>query len=108
MTKIYYVDKKSRLEAMMTISFRSKLNWLEEGLSILSWNYCFVSESDLSDLKEIYSYFKKWKGNSNSKKIGHCGISLGDIIFLENEAWMVVGIGFQKIPNALLEKISLQ
>ena len=108
MSKIFYVDKSSRLEAMMTISFRNKINWIEEGLSILSWNYCFVSDTDINDLKEVYSFFRKWKGNKLSKDCGHCGISLGDIILLENQAWMVVGAGFQKIPSVLFEKIKLK
>lgn len=108
MSKIFYIDKSSRLEAMMTISFRNKINWLEEGLSILSWNYCFVSDTDINDLKEVYSYFRKWKGNKLSKDCGHCGISLGDIILLENQAWVVVGAGFQKIPSVLFEKIKLK
>ena len=108
MNKIYYISQKNRLEAMMTISFKSRMNWLEEGLSILSWEYSFVSETELSDLKEIYSFFKKWNGNENSKKISRSTICLGDIIAFENEWWIVVGTGFQKIPQALCEKINLK
>ena len=108
MNKIYYVSQKNRLEAMMTISFKNRINWLEEGLSILSWNYSYISDTNLEDLKEIYSFFRKWKGNSNSRKNGHQQIALGDIIVTEECGWIVVGTGFQKIPNALFEKINLQ
>ena len=108
MSKIFYIDKTSRLEAMMTISFRNKINWVEEGLSILSWNYSFISDTEFNDLKEVYSFFRKWKGNKLSKECGHCSISLGDIILLENQAWMVVGAGFQKIPSVLFEKINIE
>ena len=108
MSKVYYVSQKNRLEAMTTISFKSRINWLEEGLSILSWNYSFISDTELENLRDVYSYFRKWKGNSNSKKNGHTGISLGDIIATEGSGWIVVGTGFQKIPNALFEKLNLQ
>lgn len=74
----------------------------------MSWDYCFVSDTELIDLKEIYSFFRKWKGNSNSRKTGHCGMSLGDIIVLENECWIVVGTGFQKVPETLYKKINFK
>ena len=108
MNKIYYIDQKNRLEAMTTISFKSRINWLEEGLSILSWNYSFISDTNINDMREIYSFFKKWNGNSVAKKIGRMSISLGDIIVFEDEGWIVMGTGFQKIPNALFEKINLK
>lgn len=108
MNKIYYVNQKNRLEAMTTISFKSRINWLEEGLSILSWDYSFISDTEIEDLKDIYSYFRKWKGNACSKKNGHQQISLGDIIITGEGGWIVVGAGFQKIPNALFEKLNLQ
>lgn len=108
MNKIYYVSQKNRLEAMTTISFKSRINWLEEGLSILSWDYCLISDTELEDLKDIYSYFRRWKGNSNSKKSGHIGISLGDVIVTGECGWIIVGTGFQKIPNALFEKLNLK
>ena len=108
MNKMYYINQKNRLEAMTTISFKRRIDWLEEGLSILSWNYSFVSETELDDLREIYSFFRKWKGNQNTKKIGRHTVSLGDIIITGDEGWVVVGTGFQKIPKALLEKINFQ
>lgn len=108
MNKVYYINQKNRLESMMTISFKNRINWLEEGLSILSWSYSYISDTELEDLKDIYSFFRKWKGNSNSKKNGRQQIALGDIIVNGDGCWIVVGTGFQKIPNALFEKINLQ
>jgi hypothetical protein len=108
MSKIFYIDRENKLEATMTISFKSRIDWLEEGLSLLSWKYHFVSESETDDLKMNYLQFRKWKGNSKSKKSGHLSISIGDIIEIgDGTAWIVVSSGWQKIPKALYEKINI-
>jgi hypothetical protein len=108
MSKIYYIDLENKLEATMTISFKSRIDWLEEGLSILSWKYHFISESETDDLKENYLKFRKWRGNSKSKKCGHSSMSIGDIVEIsDGTAWIVVSSGWQRIPRALYEKINI-
>lgn len=106
MAKIYYISKEDRLEALTTLSFKRTINWLEEGMSLLSWNYSFVLKTELEMLPEIYNKLRRWKGNVKTKKNGHYIITVGDIIENTSGAWIVVGSGFQKIPDIIWEKLN--
>lgn len=107
MNKIYFISKKNRLEALMTISFKRKINWVEEGLSILSWEYYFIANSKIDDLKENYKKYRKWNGNEKTKKVGHNTMSIGDVIETQDgEAWIVIGSGWQKIPKIIWNKVN--
>lgn len=105
MSEIYYVESPYFKEAIMTLAFRSKVNWLEEGMSLLSWKYKKVSDYNSGNLKSIYSYHKSWNGNGKTKVAGHRSISIGDIIVIEGNAKLATGGGWVSIPIAIWNKI---
>ena len=105
MSEIYYVQKPYFKEAIRTFAFRNKINWLEEGMSVLSWKYNKVSNTDVSELNKIYSNYRAWDGNKSSRIAGHRSISIGDIIVVGNNARIVIGGGFEIIPDIVWKKI---
>lgn len=104
MSDIYYVKSPYFREAITTFAFRRKVNWLEEGMSLLSWKYKKVSSSSAVDLNKIYSYCQCWNGNKNTKIAGHRSISIGDIVVLEGNAKLITGGGWVAIPDTIWNK----
>ena len=95
MTEIYFVQKSYLKEAIVTFSFKKKVDWLEEGLSILSWKYNKVGETEKLDFDEIYNDYKicDYKNRYRS-------INVGDMIFDgsdENTSKTVTG-RLQRLP----------
>lgn len=104
MSKIYFIDKKYFREAIQTFAFRKKVNWTEEGMSILSWKYRLVTETQDIDLNKIYNRYKVWDGNKLARIAGHRTITIGDIIVIGSNARIVIGGGFEIIPPIMWKK----
>lgn len=104
-TKVYYVDHTNFQEAMLTFAFRSKVDWLEEGMSIASWQYTKVASLDAVQLPDVVKYLHTWNGNPKSKVAGHRVVSVGDVIVVGSNAWMVLGRGWALIPNVLWKRV---
>lgn len=104
-SQVYFITKPHFLEALMTLSFRRKVNWLEEGLSLVSWEYKKVAASPQFDINVLYKEFKSWDGNEQSAAAGHRSISVGDVILNGSNPYLVVGGGWVVIPNEIWNRV---
>lgn len=104
-TEIYFVDVNHYKEALLTFSFRNTVNWLEEGLSLVSWNYIKVAETKKTLLEDVYDKYRQWNGNAKSKLAGHTTVTVGDIIVINGEANLIIGGGWEEIPESIWNKI---
>ena len=102
--KIFYIDKSNRIEAIMLCSFKRRINWVENGLGIVTWKYYFTRDMEAESLSEVYHKLKKLMFDKR-KKVNHRPIGLGDIICVNDEFWIITTAGFQKIPEILTKKI---
>lgn len=105
LSQVYFITKPYFLEALTTFSFRSKVNWIEEGMSLLSWKYQKVSDSSIQDLDQVYKFFKNWDGNDSSLSAGHRSISVGDIVLSGDKPYLVIGGGWVAIPQQIWKRI---
>jgi len=103
---VYFVEKPFFKEAIMTLAFKDKVNWLEEGMSLMSWEYRKIAKVDEINPDKIYHQFKRWKGNKRAHKAGHRTISIGDIIITGANVRIVTGKGWEKVPDIIWKKIS--
>jgi len=97
--QIYYITKPFFEEAMLLCSFKNKLNWQEEGSSLMSWKYQKVSETKCIDLNKIYKYYKGWNGNRHTRLAGHRSITVGDIVVIGDNVRLITGMGWLTIPT---------
>ena len=104
-SNIYYIEKPFFREAMMLLAFNKQIDWLEDGMSLMSWTYKKVASTTEVDPDKIYYKFKRWSGNKRAKKAGHRTISIGDIVELEDGVKIVTGTGWLKIPDVVWNKI---
>ena len=102
--QIYFITKQYRIEAMMLCSFASRIDWVNNGLKIVSWEYQKGPLAFEKSLSDVYNNYKKISFNKKNKAVVR-GINVGDVICLENEAWIITTCGFAKIPNILWDKI---
>lgn len=102
---VFYVDRGSLREAVMTFSFRKTVNWLEEGMSLMSWKYHLVAYTPEYDLERIYRIFKKWDGNAKSLAAGHRGITIGDIVLIGENPYLLIGGGWSIVPASIWSRI---
>ena len=91
--KVFYVDKSNRVEAIMLCSFKNRINWVENGLGIVTWSYNFSDEIEANSLSEVYNRLKKISFDKR-RKINNRTIGFGDIICFEDEGWIVTSNGF--------------
>ena len=104
-SNVYFVKKPYFREAMMLLAFNKNIDWLEDGMSLMSWEYKKVATTKEVDPDKIYSSFKKWNGNKKARIAGHRTISIGDIVEIGDNVRVVTGSGWVKIPDIVWEKI---
>lgn len=102
--EIYYVNKENRIECMLIFSLMKKIDWCEQGLKIVDWKYNKITSGDAENLNQI---FKKHSilNIDHRKKKQLRSINIGDIIFFDEEPYIISSFGFRRIPNILWEKI---
>ena len=104
-SNIYFVKKPYFREAIMLLAFNRNIDWLEDGMSLMSWEYKKVATTKEVDPDKIYNSFKRWKGNSKAKQAGHRAIFIGDILEIGDNVRVATGSGWKKIPDIVWEKI---
>ena len=104
-TQVFYVSRPFFREAMTTFALRSRVNWLEEGMSLLSWKYVKVAELDNVDIDGVCSHLQKWAGNSKSKYAGHRSFMIGDVIKCGDNVWMALGRGWSLVPEVIWKRV---
>lgn len=102
--EIYYVDKKSRIECMLIFSLMKKIDWCEDGLKIVTWEYTKIAEGNADNLNQIFKKHSILNIDHRKKKQTR-SINIGDIIFFDEEPWIISSFGFRKIPDILWKKI---
>lgn len=102
--KLYFVDKSSRLQAMLVCSLRRRIDWCEDGLKLVTWNYNCVGQGEAENLNQIFKKYSKLNIDKRKKKQTRT-INLADIIYFDGEAWIVFAFGFKRIPDILWKKI---
>ena len=104
-TQVYFIDKPFFQEAMMLCAFKNKLNWLEEGMSLLSWEYKLVAETKEADINKVCKHFKDWNGNKKSRVAGHRALTVGDIIVSGENVRLLMGRGWLTIPACIWKEV---
>lgn len=105
--QVYYIGKEHRIQAMMMCSFTEKINWVQKGLGIASWNYNFEKQIQANSLSQVYNLCKNLKIDKRNKKtLKQRTISVGDVICVGSQAWLVTLRGFQKIPQILWKMVN--
>jgi len=104
-SNIYFVKKPYFKEAMMLLAFNKNIDWLEDGMSLMSWEYKKVASISEVDPDKIYDKYKRWEGNKRAKVAGHRAIAIGDIVEIGDNIRVVTGSGWMKIPDVVWEKI---
>jgi len=107
-TRVYYVAKPFFREAMTTLAFRSKVNWLEEGFSLPSWSYVKVAETNEPDPDKVYKALKAWRGNKKTKVAGHRSFSIGDVLVIGDNIRVALGRGWALVPPAIWKQVVKQ
>lgn len=102
--EIYYIDKKNRLEAMLVCSLKSRINWYEEGLKMVSWSYHKIESGQSDSLKDIFKKYSVLRYDKRRKKQFRT-MSIGDIIFFDDKVWIVSSFGFIKVPDIIWEHL---
>lgn len=100
----YLVDNKFRSEAMMLFSFCKDIDWSENGLCIASWSYKrggYCTTSSLSSSFRRFNNFMRTASGAGFQR----SMSIGDIICVEDEPWIVTGSGFKRVPSLLWRHI---
>jgi len=88
----------------MLCSFRKKINWLEEGLGVASWNYNYVKPMESESLQDVFHKLKHIEIDKRRKSFNR-SINLGDVICVGSESWLITSNGFEKIPDIIWQKI---
>lgn len=98
----YFVNNDFRKEAIMLFSFCKKVDWAENGLGIVSWDYKKKRKCSACSLSEAYSKMNKLQrlSSSTSRTVG-----IGDIICAEDTPWIITGNGFERVPLLLWKRI---
>lgn len=104
-SNVYFIEKPYFKEAMLLLAFNKRIDWLEDGMSLMSWEYRKVASISDIDPDSIYKKFKRWKGNKRAKLAGHKTISIGDIVEIGDNIRIATGYGWVKIPNIVWRKI---
>ena len=102
--EIYYVDKDNRLEAMLLCSLKSKINWCEEGLKMVSWVYRKVEKGQEESLQNIFKKYSALRYDKRRKKQFRT-INIGDVILFDDKLWIVSSFGFIKVPELIWERV---
>lgn len=103
--EIYYVKKENRLEAMLLCSLKSKIDWCEEGLKFVSWNYEKIERGKAESLQSIFKKYSVLKYDKRRKNQFRT-INMGDIILLDDTPWIISSFGFLRIPEILWKKVT--
>lgn len=101
--EIYFLDKKHRTEALSLFLFRHRVDWTEEGLAIASWSFIEQPPVEAVDIKDAYKKCRAIKIDKRSKNPRR-GMSIGDVIISGGNAWMVITVGFLKLPDIIWQK----
>lgn len=102
--EIYYIDKDNRLEAMLLFSLKSKINWCEEGLKLVSWKYNKIEKGQDKNLQSIFKKYSILRFDKRRKKQFRT-INIGDIILFDDKVWIVSSFGFAQIPDIIWDKM---
>lgn len=91
---------------MMLCSFTNKINWVQNGLGIASWNYSLNKQLEANSLSQVYNICKSFKMDKRQKKQQkQRTISVGDVICVGSQAWLVTSRGFEKVPQILWKMV---
>lgn len=102
--EIYYINKKNRLESMLLCSLKAKIDWCEEGLKFVSWEYEYIEKGSAKTLQDIFKKYSLLRYDKRRKK-QYRTINMGDIILFDNEPWIISSFGFLRIPEILWRKV---
>lgn len=102
---VYFIGREDFREAMVMCAFRRDINWLEEGMSILSWKYNKVATVKRADKNIVYKHLRGWDGNARSRAAGHRSITTGDIVCSNGEPWLVTGGGWVRVPDIIWKRV---
>lgn len=102
--EIYYIDKSNRLEAMLLCSLKSKINWCEEGLKMVSWIYHKIEKGKDKSLKDIFKKYSILRYDKRRKKQFRT-MNIGDVIIFDDKVWIVSSFGFTQIPEIIWERV---
>jgi hypothetical protein len=104
--QLFYVDKQNRIECMLVCSLKQRINWIEDGLKLVSWKYNLISEGEAASLQEIYkkhSILNIDKRKKNQLRT----INIGDIVVFDGRVWILSAFGFTIVPEVLWEKSTI-
>jgi hypothetical protein len=104
--KLFYIDKSNRIECMLVCSLKKRINWCEDGLKLLSWKYNLIDKGSAETLNEIFKKHSVLNVDRRKKKQNRT-INIGDVIYFDDEAWIVSAFGFKKIPEFLWNKVKI-
>lgn len=101
--ELYYIDKSNRIECMLICSLKNRINWLEQGLKLVTWKYDLIFNGNAENLQEIYKKHSILNIDKRKKKQLRT-INIGDIIKFNDDIWILTAFGFVKVPDILWEK----
>ena len=101
---VYYADSQTRIQAMIMCSFNEKINWMQNGLGVVTFKFNKVCSLQANSLSQVYNKLKVLNVDKRKKKKNRT-ISVGDVICVQSQSWIVTSNGFQKIPWVLWEKV---
>lgn len=109
MTKyeLYYICPENRVECMVICALNNKINWCEDGLRILSWEFKYIYSGEAESLNSIFKKHSKIIIDKRRKE-NIRSINIGDVILLDNTPWIISSFGFIRIPDILFEKLKLK
>lgn len=102
---VYFAEKETRMQSMLMCSFHERINWIETGLGIVALQYKKVGVMKANNLSEVFNKLKVLKYDKR-KKENIRTISIGDVICVADQAWIITSSGFQKIPAYLWQKVN--
>lgn len=100
---IFFIDSAFRAEALSLFLFRRRVNWTEEGLAIASWSFTKQGVVEAADIKEAFKLCRAIKTDKRLKSPRR-GMSIGDVFVSGGDAWMVITVGFLKLPDIIWNK----
>lgn len=102
--ELYFVDKSNRLECMIVCSLRKKIDWIEDGLKLVSWKYNLIDKGEANNINDIFKKYSVLNIDKRKKKQLRT-INIGDIIIFDGIVWIVSAFGFIRVPDILWNKI---